>query len=101
METLLRWFTVTSGVVVLALALFGFARLPREPDEGKRRQRLFSLIGSVWLGLSMLLEGVARFFPARTVVLSGLGVLLAFVAIGFFLRSLTEKNNRVSESETE
>jgi len=97
MELLLHgWFAIASGVVVLALLPFGFARLSKEPNEDKRQQRLYSLIGLVWLGLSMLLDGVARFLPSRAEILSIIGLLLALVAVGFFLRGLTVKNSGAS-----
>ena len=97
MELLLHgWFAIASGVVVLALLPFGFARLSKEPNEDKRQQRLYLLIGLVWIGLSMLLDGVAKFLPSRAEVLSIIGLLLTFIAVGFFLRSLTVKNNGAS-----
>jgi len=47
----------------------------------------------------MLLDGVARFLPSRAEILSIIGFLLALVAVGFFLRGLSVKNNGASNGK--
>ena len=85
------WLVIGSGAVILALVPFGLARLSKEPTKRKHQQRFFSLIGLVWLGLSMVLDGLAKFFSSHAVILNDVGLLLALIAVGFFLRGLFVK----------
>ncbi len=71
------WFLLGVGVAVVGLAIFGFARLSKVPVEWERRRRFFSLIGSLWLGISF-------FAQQRNVLLAALcyGFELAEHALG-------------------
>ncbi len=85
------WFLLGVGVAVVGLAIFGFARLSKVPVEWERRRRFFSLIGSLWLGISFLLSSAMYFWPRYAMVLNLLSMLLALVAVFFFLRAMFVK----------
>ena len=85
------WFLIGVGVLVLTAAVFGFMRLPKEAVEWERRRRFFSLIGSLWLGISFLLSSAMHFWPRYAMVLDLLSMLSALVAVLFFLRAMFVK----------
>ena len=85
------WFLLGVGVAVVGLAIFGFARLSKVPVEWERRRRFFSLIGSLWLGISFLLSSAMYFWPRYSMALNLLSMLLALVAVFFFLRAMFVK----------
>ncbi len=94
------WFSIGVGALVLALATFGFARLPKEAVEWERRRRFFLLIGLFWLGTSFVVGGIGRFLPHYHVVLRAVVVLFALVAMLFSLRSIFVKRENGREGKS-
>jgi len=85
------WFSIGVGVLVLLVVAFGFARLPKETVEWERRRRFFSLIGSLWLGVSFVVEGIEHFLRRYSIVLGLVVILFALLALLFYLRAMFVK----------